>query len=300
MVRGLGLKAHNQVPEIGCHSLKLSGEQPGAKRRLNTFSRPSEPSSPPARNDRVLQAREAAERLTPFISQNLRLDIVAYLWEEYRDEAEMAQVLGCESALVRKWLTDGEAPADHHMAQVLALAVERSSRVRGMLRVEILEQVDSIFADLNISRENRHDGDLGGIMEALDEKSRQILWYLWWNRHAKIGELVELTKAYSDMDVLLRIRGVINLAARDVLGRELVRFYDSKADPVTGEKVLFSWWLEDDALPARRREPLVDMFEEDDHIAIIAQLPAPIELDGGARMENRKGVLRIIVGKARG
>ncbi|NQT48289.1 MAG: hypothetical protein HQ578_04880 [Chloroflexi bacterium] len=299
MVRGSGLKAHNQVLEIGCHSLKSSGEQPGAKRQRNTFSRPSEHSSPPARNDRVLQAREATERLTPFISPNLRLDILACLWEEYRDEVRLAADLDSSPALVHRWLTEGEAPDDGSTAHVLALGMQRSSRVKEMLRLEVLEQVDGIFTDLNIAGEVRNEQDLGRIMEFLDEKSRQILWYLWWNRHAEISELVELTRAYSDMDVLLRIRGVINLAGREILGRELVRFEDSRIDPVTGEKVLFSWWLEDDALlTKKRREPLVDIFEEDDHIAVIAQLPAPIELDGQARVENKDGLLRITVGKS--
>ena len=244
--------------------------------------------------------KETAQKLTPFISPNLRLDIVASVWEEYRDEAKLANELGCNPALVRQWLKEGKAPGDEHMCQILFLGLQCSSRVREILQVEVLGQIDSLFADLDICHQEQPDRDFGEILDLLDEKSRQIVWYLWWNRHAEIGEMVKLTKAYSDMDILLRIKGVINPAAQDVLGRELVRFEDSRIDTVTGEKVMFSWWLEDESLSATRRQPLVDVFEDNGHIAIIAQLPAPMDLAREAQVENKDGVLRIRVGKVRG
>jgi len=186
------------------------------------------------------------------------------------------------------------------MCRILFLGLQCSSRVREILQVEVLGQIEALFAALDICHQEQPDRDFGEILDLLDEKSRQILWYLWWNRHAEIGELVQLTKAYSDMDILLRIKGVINPAAQDILGRELVRFEASRIDPVTGEKVLFSWWLEDESLSAKRREPLVDVFEENGHIAIIAQLPAPMDLAREAQVENKDGVLRIRVGKVKG
>jgi len=244
--------------------------------------------------------KEAVQELTPFISPNLRLDIVTCLWEEYRDEVKLADELGCRPALVDKWLKEGKAPSDKHMCQILSLALRRSSRVREILQVEVLEQIESLFADIDIRHKEKPGRDLGKILDLLDEKSRQILWYLWWNRHAEIDELVELTKAHSDMDILLRIKGVINPAAQDVLGRELVRFENARIDPVTGEKVLSSWWLEEGSLLGRRREPLVDIFEENGHIAIIAQLPASLDLAGEAQVESKDGVLRIRVAKVKG
>jgi len=244
--------------------------------------------------------KKAVQKLTLFIPQNLRLDILASLWEEYRDEEELADELGCKPTLVDKWLKEGKAPGDRYMSRILLLALQRSSRVREILRVEVLEQIENLFAGIDIFHKDKSDGDLGKILDVVDEKSRQILWHLWWNRHAQIGELVELTKADSDMDILSRIRGVINPAAQDVLGREIMRFESSRIDPVTGEKVLFSWWLDEGSLLEKRREPLVDVFEENDHIAIIAQLPAPLELAREAQVESKDGVLRIRVGKVKG
>jgi len=241
--------------------------------------------------------KEVAQKLAPFIPQNLRLDIFASLWEGYRNVGELANELGCKPALLDKWLKEGKAPNDKYMPQILFLALQRSPKVREMLRVEVLEQIESLFANLSIFPEKKANGDLNKILDVVDEKSRQILWYLWWNRHAEIGELVELTKAESDMEVLSRLKESINLTAKRILGKEIVSFQSSKVDPVTGEKVLFSWWLEEGSLLGKRKEPLVDVFEENNHIAIIAQLPAPLELAREAQVECRDGVLRLRVGK---
>jgi hypothetical protein len=243
--------------------------------------------------------KEVAQKLTPFIPQNLRLDIFASLWEEYRNAEELARELGCKPALVHKWLKEGKAPNNNYMPRILSLALQRSQGVREMLRGEVLESIGSLFGELGIFPQKRAPGDLGEILWFLDEKSRQILWYLWWNRHAEIGELTRLVEAESDMEILSRIKQVINPAAQDVLGKEIVRFENSKIDPVTDERVLFSWWLEEGLLRGKRREPLVDIFEENNHIAIIAQLPATLGLTKEAQVEYRNGILRIKIERVR-
>lgn len=273
-------KGHDQVMRTCCHS------------------------SPSAQNNTVLQeldshTKEAIQKLPPFIPQNLRLDILASLWEECRDRGQLARGLGCKPALVDRWLKEGEAPSNEYMPQILFLGLQRSSRVREILRVEVLQQIEDIFAEIDVFHEGKPGVDLGRVLDVVDERSQQILWYLWWSRHAEIGELVELTQADSDMDILSRIRGMINPAARDILGREIVKFESSRIDPVTGERVLSSWWLEEGSLFGKRREPLVDVFEEDGHVAIIAQLPAPLELAREAQVESKDGVLRIRVGKVK-
>ncbi len=240
--------------------------------------------------------KEAAQRLTPFIPQNLRLDIFASLWEEYRNVGKLASELGCKPALVNRWLKEGKAPNDKYMPRILSLAL-RSHKVRELLQREVLEQIGSLLADLDIFPERKAEGDLGKILDAVDEKSRQILWHLWWNRHAEIGELAELTGAETDMEVLSRLKESINLTARRILGKEIVSFQSSKVDSVTREKVLFSWWLEEGLLSSKRVEPLVDIFEENNHVAIIAQLPAPLELAREAQVECKNGVLRIKLDK---
>jgi len=241
--------------------------------------------------------KEAVQKLTPFIPQNLRLDIFVSLWQEYRDKEKLAKELGCKPSLVDKWLREGKTPNDKYMSQILSLALRRPDRAREILQREVLEPIENLFAELGIFPEKRAEGNLGKIMDVVDEKSRQILWYLWWNRHAEIGELAQLTRAETDMEVLSRIKQAINPAAQDVLGKEIIRFENSKIDPVTGENVVFSWWLEESLLRARKRELLVDIFDEDDHITIIALLPATLELAREAEIEHREDILRVLIPK---
>lgn len=83
------------------------------------------------------------------------------------------------------------------------------------------------------------------------------------------------------MDVLLKIRGVINPTAERIAGSPILAFRRSRVDPVTGEKVLFSWWVigpprvEEEA----RTGVLVDVFDEEDRIDVVADLAGVREED---------------------
>lgn len=111
------------------------------------------------------------------------------------------------------------------------------------------------------------------VAQALDPTSREIVWYLWENRHAKIEELRRLLGESSHMNVLVRIREAINPTARKMLGRPILVFERARIDHTSGERILYSWWLSGDA---ERRpiegERLVDIFDEGDHILVIAEL----------------------------
>ena len=117
------------------------------------------------------------------------------------------------------------------------------------------------------------EGDLKRVVEALDPASAQIVWYLWENRHAKIEELRRVLGESSHMNVLVRIREVINPTARKILGKPLLVFERARIDHTSGERILYSWWLSGDA---ERRpvegERLVDIFDEGDHILVIVEL----------------------------
>jgi hypothetical protein len=122
---------------------------------------------------------------------------------------------------------------------------------------------------------NNTGGELAQLFEALDERSRAILWHLWWHRHAHISELRDVIDVSSDCEVLSRLREVINGRAKELMGRVVVNFLESKTDPLTGEKVLFSWWLLDgEEAPMTGKDKLLcDVFDEEDKVTIVAQLP---------------------------
>ncbi len=130
-------------------------------------------------------------------------------------------------------------------------------------------------ASLRVSEES-----LNRVMEELDSVSREIVTYLWENRYATISKLADLVSAPNHMHVLLKIRDTINPVAKKITGNPLLLFERSKLDPDTGKKVLFSWWL---VVPAevrqKEKEPLLDIFDEGDHIQVVTEIVGVAEED---------------------
>jgi HSP20 family molecular chaperone IbpA len=117
------------------------------------------------------------------------------------------------------------------------------------------------------------------LLQAIDETSRAMLWHLWWHRHAGISELRELIDAASDFEVLYRLKEVINEQSQRLWGRPVVSFEQARIDPLSGQKVMFSWWfLDEESVPiSDGNKPLIDLFNEKDSISIIAQVPTSVD-----------------------
>ena len=128
---------------------------------------------------------------------------------------------------------------------------------------------------MNLSEKARN---VNTLVKTVDEKSRQIITYLLRERHAGIRKLADLICASSDMEVLTRIREVINPKAQKIMGEPLVTFEKSKIDPLTGEKITFSWWLKEELTEGLHYERLLDVFDEEDGLRVVACLP-PQERD---------------------
>lgn len=112
---------------------------------------------------------------------------------------------------------------------------------------------------------------LTSVSEQLDPLSQELVSYLWQNRHATIVELADLIDAPTHMDVLLRIKGVINPTAERVIGSPLLVFERSRVDDKTGETALFSWWLSGRMVVEEtdKKATRVDIFDEEDRIDIV-------------------------------
>jgi HSP20 family molecular chaperone IbpA len=131
------------------------------------------------------------------------------------------------------------------------------------------------------------------LTRTVDEKSRQIITYLLKERHAGIRELTNLICASSDMEVLIRIREIINPKAREVIGEPIITFERSKIDPLTGEKIVFSWWMTEELANSAHDDELVDVMDEKNLLRVIASLP-PQEENVDVKVEDS---LLIISGK---
>jgi len=59
---------------------------------------------------------------------------------------------------------------------------------------------------------------LNKIVSKLDADSKEILWFLYENRHARIDTLAKLIEAPTHMDILLKIREIINPTAEKIIG----------------------------------------------------------------------------------
>jgi hypothetical protein len=143
----------------------------------------------------------------------------------------------------------------------------------------------------------RTKNGLTQLLQVLDEKSRAILWYLWWHRHAEISELRELIDA-TDFEVLYRLKEVINEQAQRLWGRPIVSFEQSRMDSRNGESVLFSWWfLDEENVPiSTGNKPLVDIFNEKDGISIIARVPTSAD-PAQHEVSYKNGILKVRLGK---
>jgi len=118
------------------------------------------------------------------------------------------------------------------------------------------------------------------LLKELDPASQSMLLFLWQNRHAAIEELARICNAPNHMDVLQRIRKIINPASEKLIGFPVLTFERSKIDEFTGKKVMFSWWIIGGDKPEKdKKENLLDIFDEGDHINIIMELKGALEED---------------------
>jgi HSP20 family molecular chaperone IbpA len=131
---------------------------------------------------------------------------------------------------------------------------------------------------------------LNKMVSELDADSKEILWFLYEHRHARIDTLAKLIEAPTHMDILLKIREIINPTAEKVIGYPILSFESSKVDRETGEKVLFSWWLAGQP-HKEREEPLLDIFDEDAELIVYLELLGIKEDKLRLRVANNKLII---------
>jgi len=131
---------------------------------------------------------------------------------------------------------------------------------------------------------------LDKIVTELDSDSKEILMCLYENRHARIDTLAKLIEAPNHMDILLKIREIINPTAEKIIGYPILSFESSKINKETGEKVLFSWWLTGQP-HQEKEEPLLDIFDENAELIVYLELLGIKEDKLLLRVENNKLII---------
>lgn len=143
---------------------------------------------------------------------------------------------------------------------------------------------------------------LSMFLNELDVNNKKIFWYFRWHRYARITELTKLVQDSNDMEILYRLREVINPAAVKVFGNPIIEFNKSKTDNVTGKKILFNWWILDfieeyKTANVEGGKPLIDIFDEEDQIVIISDIAPSIKVKNSAKVEQRNGLLSVRLAK---
>lgn len=128
------------------------------------------------------------------------------------------------------------------------------------------------------------------LLMSVDEKSRLMITYLLKERHARIMDLTSLIYASSDMEVLIRIKEIINPKARVTIGEPILTFERSKIDLLTGEKIAFNWWINEELANNAHDDELVDVMDEKNLLRVVTSLP-PQEENVNVKVEDSRLII---------
>lgn len=231
-----------------------------------------------------MKVEESMKRLSEFLPSDKRLAVLTELLNIY-DKKDLAGMLKCEVSLIHEWLESG--PNNGYMPKILEIAFQRAPNTMDVLK-ETLKELDSLCSSFGIKDAGTK---LDKFMSGIDDKSKQIIWYMLSHGHANIRELADLINAANDNDVLVRVREVINPLSKKNFGKEIMKFESTKIEPATGNKILFSWWLTEKVLEFDSTDEMLDVFDEKNCVKIVAELPSVNEKD--IRIDTEGSILTI-------
>lgn len=219
---------------------------------------------------------ETIKRISMFLPQDIKLNFFNLLSQHFKDKKILAKKIGCSINLLNKW--PKEKIDDKYFSKILALSLEYCPESESLFKEKILNEINDLCINLGILKEEE-TSKVNQLMRSLDEKSKEIILYIWKNRYAKIKGLSGLISAPNDAYTLTKIREVINPIAKNILGKPILVFKESKIDPITSNKVLFSWWLSDSIDLIKKEKEMLDVFNEENFLKIITELPNAKEKD---------------------
>ena len=214
------------------------------------------------------------KRMSMFLPSDIKLSFFNLLLQHFKDKKILAKEIGCSIKSLDKW-SKGEID-DKYFSKILALALELPE-AKSLLK-ESFNEITDLCTNLSILKEEK-TSKVNQLMRALDEKSKEIIMHVWKNRYAKISEISTLISSPNDACTLTKIREVINPIAKNILGKPILLFEESKIDPVTNNKVFFSWWLSDSIDLIKKDEKMLDIFNEEAYLKVTTEMPNAKEKD---------------------
>jgi len=241
---------------------EMAGKRNPAKTRLLRLQLEAQ------RKRRKMKASEEAKKLAEFVPEEAKQQIFSLLQKYYASEKQLAEALGFDLALIKIW-QGGENISKEHFPEILSLALQECPSTKRIVS-NALSELSFLCDELNIVKKEEQD-KVSEFMQALDEESRTIVWYLIRKGHAKISEL-SASIALNDSSALSKINEVINPTAKKVLGKQVLEFKQVGFD--SGQKVLFSWWIDESMqLTSDKKKEMVEISNEKESLRVTIALP---------------------------
>lgn len=136
------------------------------------------------------------------------------------------------------------------------------------------------------------EADMLRVVKKLQPTAERIVWHLWKHVHTNIHELADLLNNYNHSHILKMIREEINEEARNALGYPLIVFEHRRTDPLSGEEILFSWWIAGSGYCDIMVDDYYESFDEGDFYRIVAELRDFAETEVSTALEDEAIVLR--------
>jgi len=228
-----------------------------------------------------MKAREEIKKLAEFVPTEARLQILESLLEYYPNKGQLAGVLNCNPLLIKTWQRNKDIKKEHFPA-ILALALQECPSTKSIIK-NSLNGLSFLCSELEII-EKEEKNNVSEFMEALDEKSRTVVWHLIMKGHAKISELSALI-SLNDTLTLNKIKETINPTAKKILGTPILLFKQAGFD--SKKKFLFSWWIDESLqLAGGKNKEIVEISTEKNFLIATIALPDLAEEDVMVSIEN--------------
>ena len=207
--------------------------------------------------------------MSAFLPKNVQIKCVQLLQNTYKNDKQLAHDVGWNVKQLNKAL-EGDIP-EEHIPRIFSLSLQHCPEIKDIVKEEVVDEMHRLCAELDIIGENKQK-KIQQFMQSLQEKDKAMLLQIHDAGYAKLQTLTALLRTQNDTQTLTRIREVINPISINILGKPIFTFHEKKMHPITGEAILFSWWLTEKILFEKEKEK-VDIFDEDNKLRVVLEVP---------------------------
>lgn len=209
--------------------------------------------------------------MSAFLPKNVQIKCLQLLRNTYRNDKQLAHDIGWSVKQLNKVLEGDEDISKEQVSRIFGLSLQQCPEIKDIVKEEVIDEMHRLCAELDIVGENKQR-KIQQFMQSLQERDKAMLLQIHDTGYAKLQTLTELLRTENDTQTLTRIREVINPISINILGKPIFTFHEKKMHPVTGEAILFSWWLTEKILFEKEKET-VDIFDEDNKLRVVMEVP---------------------------